>query len=374
MEKQPDRIIPKGYAKILKEIKEKIKSSQLKAAVAVNRELIKLYWEIGRVILEKKEKEGWGAKTIEKLARDLKISFPGMKGFSLRNLQFMTQFSREYPDIQIVKQVVSQIPWGHNILIIQMIDKKEERVWYAKKTIENGWSRSNLTRHLKSSLYHRQGKSISNFQITLPRPQSDLAEQTLKDPYHFEFLSLREKYEEKELEEGLLDHIQKFLIELGTGFAFVGRQYKIAISNKEYYLDLIFYHLNLSCFCVIELKSKEFDPRDAGQMSFYLSAVDDLLRRPGDNPTIGMILCKTKDNVTVEYALRGSNKPIGVSGYETKILGSLPENLKGSLPTIEEIEQELETVEGGSMKKGEENFMKYAVKEKIIQTKGSEDN
>lgn len=339
---QSQSIVPREYKTLLGEIKERILSSQVKAAIAVNRELVALYWEIGAAVYQKQQSEGWGAKTIERLAQDLKSAFPNMKGFSHRNLKYMVHFAREYPNFAIGQQVVAQIPWGHNILLLQKLDSVEERIWYAHKTIENGWSRNVLLHWLASGLYKRQGKAINNFQSTLPSPQSDLAQQTLKDPYCFDFLVLKEKFDEKELEDGLLEHIQKFLLELGAGFSFVGRQYPLKVSEKEFLLDLLFYHLKLRCFIVVELKAKEFTARDAGQMNFYLSAVDDMLRQPGDNPSIGLLLCKTKDRIIAEYALRDINKPIGISEYETAILESLPDNFKGSLPTIEEIEQELQ--------------------------------
>lgn len=339
---QSQSVVPKEYKIFFKEIKERILSSQVKAALAVNRELVALYWEIGATVYQKQQSEGWGAKTIEKLAQDLKSAFPNMKGFSHRNLKYMVYFAREYPDFAIGQQVVAQIPWGHNILLLQKLETIEERLWYAHKTIENGWSRNVLLHWLDSGLYKRQGKAINNFQATLPSPQSDLAHQTLKDPYCFDFLELKEKFDEKELEDGLLEHIQKFLLELGAGFSFVGRQYPLKVSDKEFLLDLLFYHLKLRCFVVVELKAKEFTAKDAGQMNFYLSVVDDILRQPGDNPSIGLLLCKTKDRVIAEYALRDINKPIGISEYETAILESLPDNFKGSLPTIEEIEQELQ--------------------------------
>ncbi len=340
---QPDFFLSKEYKRLLKEIKAKVLSSQLKAAVAVNRELIRLYWEIGSTVYQKQKSEGWGSKTIEKLAKDLKFTFPRMKGFSRTNICYMVQFAKEYPDHEFVQQLVGQIPWGHNILIMQRVNNKDEKLWYVSQTIENGWSRSVLETWIESNLYQRQGKAVTNFKKTLSAPQSDLAEQTIKDPYCFDFLMLRKKFDEKELEDGLIEHIQKFLLELGAGFAFVGRQYQLSISSKDFFIDLLFYHLKLRCFVVVELKAKEFTPRDAGQMNFYLSTIDDLLRQPGDNPTIGLLLCKTKDKVIAEYALRDINKPIGISEYQTKIIESLPENLKGSLPTIAELEKELES-------------------------------
>jgi predicted nuclease of restriction endonuclease-like (RecB) superfamily len=336
-----NEIIPESYGSFLKQIKERIASAQIKAALAVNRELVELYWQIGSSLLAKQEREGWGAKTIERLARDLKEAFPGTRGFSFRNLKYMVQFVKENSN-EIRQQLVAQIPWGHNIALLQLVKNSEERLWYVQKTIQNGWSRNVLIHWISSDLYKRQGKAITNFKETLPEIQSDLARETRKDPYKFDFLALREKFEEKELEDGLLNHIQHFLLELGAGFAFVGRQYKVTVSDTDYYIDLLFYHLSLRCYVVIELKATEFKPEYAGKMNFYLSAVDDLLRHPEDRPTIGMILCKTKDAVKVEYALRDVNKPIGVSGYEVQLIESLPDNLKCSLPSVEELEQELE--------------------------------
>jgi len=331
-----------SYKELVTEIKQRVKSSQLKAALAVNHELIALYWEIGNSVHKRQIAQGWGAKTIERLAKDLKSAFPSMNGFSQTNIKYMVQFAKEYPEFPISQQAVGQIPWGHNVLLLQKLKTQKERIWYAQKTIENGWSRSILLHWIESNLYKREGKSLNNFKAKLPSPQSELAEQTIKDPYNFDFLTLREKFDEKELEEGLIEHIQKFLLELGAGFTFVGRQYKLTVGSKDFFIDLLFYHLTLRSFVVVELKAKDFTPSDAGQMNFYLSAVDDLLRRPGDNRTIGLLLCKTKDRVIAEYALRDINKPLGVAEYETKIIESLPDDLKASLPSIEEIEREFQ--------------------------------
>lgn len=335
-----EQLLSTDYNQFLQDIKKKIQTAQVKAALSVNQELIKLYWEVGNSVHQKQQEEGWGAKTIKKLANDLKASFKEIKGFSLTNIKYMVQFAKEYPEFLISQQLVGQIPWGHNILLLQKVSSQEERIWYIKQTIENGWSRSVLHHWIDSDLYKRQAKSVSNFSKTLPPMQSDLANQTLKDPYCFDFLTLTKKHDEKELERGLIEHIQRFLLELGAGFAFLGRQYPLSVGGKDFYIDLLFYHIKLRCFVVIELKTTEFTPRDAGQTNFYLSVVDDHLRQPSDNPTIGLILCKTKNKVVAEYALRDVNKPIGISEYETKIIESLPENFKGSLPSIEEIEQE----------------------------------
>ncbi len=338
------------YAQVLIDIKERIQTSQIKATLAANKELILLYWNIGKIITEKQNSCGWGTKVIDQLAQDIQNEFPGLGGFSRANVFKMKAFYQTYT---IVSQAVRQfdefpffsIPWGHNVVLITKLKSYDQRLWYAKKAIENGWSRSMLEMWIESDLYHREGKAITNFHKTLPGISSDMAQQSLKDPYIFDFLTLHSQYVEKEVEQGLIDHIQKFLLELGEGFAFVARQYHLNVGNKDYYIDLLFYHLKLRCFVVIELKAREFDPRDAGQLNFYLSAIDDLVRAPEDNPTIGLILCKTKDNFTAEYALRDINKPIGVAQYETMLVESLPQHFKGSLPTIEEIEAELEKQE-----------------------------
>jgi predicted nuclease of restriction endonuclease-like (RecB) superfamily len=341
--------IPSGYIKFLTNIKEKIRSAQLKAALSANQELIKLYWEIGKDIADRQKSDGWGSKTIERIGKDLQDEFPGIEGFSRRNIFRMRSFYLAY---QIVPQAVAlleklpvfRIPWGHNAVLLEKVKDASARLWYAQQAIENGWSRSILEMWIESDLYKRQGKAITNFKASLPKPQSDIAEQTLKDPYVFDFLSLSSKHREQELEQGLMDHLQKFLLELGDGFAFIGRQYRIEVDGEDYLIDLLFYHVKLRCYFIVELKATAFDPRDAGQMNFYLSAVDDLLRHPDDQPTIGILLCKTKSKVKVEYALRNCQSPISVTSYETKIVKALPNKLKASLPTVEEIEAELSTV------------------------------
>jgi predicted nuclease of restriction endonuclease-like (RecB) superfamily len=327
------------YLDLLKDLKYRIQSTQIKAAVKVNKELINLYWEIGTSLNLKIKKQGWGAKVLSKLAKDLKNIFPSMKGFSYRNLYSMVQFANEYTDFEIVQALPAQITWTHNMLIIQKISGRKEREWYIRKTIENSWSYRVLDHWIDSNLYQRDGKAVTNFKETMPKIKSDLANQTIKDPYIFDFLTIREKHDERELEDSLVNHIQQFLLELGQGFAFVGRQYHLEVGKKDYYIDLLFYHLKLRSYCVVELKNTEFKPEYVGKMNFYLSAVDDLVKHKSDEPTIGMILCKTRDSFTAEYALRDVNKPIGISGYETKILNSLPKNLKGSLPTIKELEE-----------------------------------
>jgi predicted nuclease of restriction endonuclease-like (RecB) superfamily len=332
-------IIEKDYAEFLQSLKKRVRQAQIRAMLSVNRELVLLYWQIGREILERQKQQGWGAKVIERLSKDLRSAFPEMKGFSRTNLLYMRGFAENYPDEQFVQAVLGQITWYHNIAILDKVKKQEEREFYIQKTIENGWSRNVLVLQIESRLYERQGKSVTNFNLTLPAPQSDLAQNLLKDPYNFDFLTLGEAARERDLEKALLENLRKFLLELGVGFAFVGSQYHLEIGGQDFYIDLLFYHLRLRSFVVIDLKMRSFTPEDAGKMSFYLSAIDDLLRHEQDQPTIGLILCKTKNKVVAEYALRGMTKPIGVS--EMQLLEALPENLKGSLPTIEELEAEL---------------------------------
>ena len=335
-----DNII--DYQSIFIELKKKILTSQLKALRTVNKELVMLYWEIGNTILQNQSQKGWGTKIIDTLSKDLREAFPDMKGFSIRNLKYMRQFAYNYPNITIVQEVLAQLPWYHNITLIQKIKDENVRHWYIEKTIENGWSRTVLVHQIELDLYNRNNnKKITNFTKTLISPQSELAIATLKDPYIFDFLTLSEKAKEKDIEEQLVKHITKFLLELGTGFAFVGNQYKLEVGNKEYYIDLLFYHLKLKCYFVIELKSVAFKPEFAGKLNFYLSAVDDLVKSNTDHPTIGLILCKTKDKVEAEYSLRDIHKPMGISEYQ--ITKNIPKELKTKLPTIEEIEEQLES-------------------------------
>lgn len=331
-----------GYDDFLRELKTRISSAQLRAAIALNKELVLLYWQIGRDILQRQQQQGWGAKVINRLAVDLQKAFPDMKGFSPRNLKYMRAFAEAYPEEQIVQQPVAQIPWGHNVRILDAVKDPTERLWYAQQTIQNGWSRNVLVHQIESQLYHRQGKAITNFDSTLAKPQSELAQQVMKDPYSFDFLNLGEEVLERDLERALIAHIRDFLLELGVGFAFVGSQYPLEVGGEDFYIDLLFYHLNLRCYIVIDLKIEEFKPEFSGKMNFYINAVDDLLRHLDDRPTIGMILCKSKNKVIAEYSLRNMNKPIGVSVYQLK--NTLPEQLQGKLPTIEQLETELKTV------------------------------
>ena len=333
--------LDKNYLDFLNKIKEKIRVSQLKAAFSVNAEMIFLYWEIGRSILAEQEKKGWGAKVIDQLSKDLNKSFSNVKGFSSRNLKYMRKFAEYYPDFTFVQEVLAQITWYHNLTLIEKIKDVEERKWYIRKTVENGWSRDVLVHQIEGNLYKRQEetKKITNFKHTLPKVQSDLANQTLKDPYLFDFLTIGDDAYEKEMEKELVKHIRNFLLELGSGFAFVGNQYHLEIEKKDYYIDLLFYHLNLRCYIVIELKVGEFKPEYAGKLNFYLSAADTILKQETDNNSIGILLCKTKNKILAEYALRDLNKPIGVSEY--KLVESVPKELKTSLPSIKDIEAEL---------------------------------
>jgi predicted nuclease of restriction endonuclease-like (RecB) superfamily len=314
----------------------------VRAALSVNRELVLLYWQLGRDILTRQRQQGWGAKVIDRLARDLQKEFPDMKGFSPRNLKYMRAFAEAYPNEPIVQEVLAQITWYHNIALIEKLKSPEERLWYAQKTVENGWSRNVLVHQIETGLHRRLGAALTNFDRTLPKPQSDLAQQLLKDPYNFDFLSLGQEVQERDLERALVNHIRDFLLELGVGFAFVGSQYHLEIDGDDYYIDLLFYHLRLRCYVVIDLKMKEFQPEYSGKMNFYISAVDDLLRHPDDQPTIGIILCRGKKKTVAEYALRDLNKPIGISTYKLK--DSLPQTLQGNLPTLEQLEIELNTV------------------------------
>ena len=341
----------KEYATTLAELKKQIQKCQLRAIIAANKELVRLYWTVGKIIVERQENSGWGSKFIDKLAKDLQNEFPGIEGFSRRNVFRMRAFYLEYklvpPAVAQFNElkhlgVLAQIPWSHNIVLMEKLDSIEERIWYANKTLEHGWGRNALSSWISSELYKREGKAITNFKTTLPTPQSDLAQQVLKDPFLFDFLTPHKDHLEKDLEDGLVTHIQKFLLELGQGFALIGRQYQINVEVDPYYIDLLFYHMRLRTFVVIELKARAFKPEDAGQFNFYLSAVNDILKHSNDNSTIGILLCKTRKKVKAEYAFRHINRPMAAIEYETMLTKALPEELKSSLPTIKEIEEELE--------------------------------
>jgi predicted nuclease of restriction endonuclease-like (RecB) superfamily len=342
--------LPQDYPRFLSELKERIRTAQVKAVLSVNRELIALYWDLGRQALEWVRRGKWGTAVIVRLSRDIGIEFPGIKGFSPQNIRHMRVFYRAWTEeISICPQAVGELdgsslpqavaglPWGQNIVLLEKLSNPLERLWYARQALEHGWSRSVLVHQIESGLHLRQGNALTNFKRTLPPPQSDLAQEALKDEYAFDFLASAQDLGERAVERGLLDHVQRFLLELGTGFAFVGRQHHLEVGGEDFYLDLLFYHFRLRCFVVIELKAGAFKPEHAGKMRFYLSAADDLLRHPEDRPSIGIILCKSKNKVVAEYALRDSGKPIGVSSY--RATRALPESLKGDLPGVQELEK-----------------------------------
>lgn len=327
------------YLGIVDNIKSNIRSAQYKAAVAANKELIMLYWNIGKIINTHKS---WGNKFIENLAQDIKLDFPDMKGFSVRNLKYMSRFAATYDDIEFVQQAVAQIPWGQNIVILDKISDDTERKWYLNQTVENGWSRNVLIHQIESDLYSRQvlPNKVSNFENRLAEPQSELAVQTMKDPYIFDFIPFKADMLERDIENELVKNVTALLLELGKGFAFLGNQYHLEVGSEDFYIDLLFYNLNLRCYFVIELKTGEFRPEYAGKLNFYLSAVDSQLKTENDNPSIGLLLCKSKNNIIAEYALRDMSKPIGVSEY--KVTRKLPKELEETLPSEEDIQKRIQ--------------------------------
>ena len=372
---EQDIIKTDEYRLWIANLKSRIQTAQIKAAVTVNTQLIGLYWDIGRQIAEKQQASGWGDAIIGQIAQDLSREFQTMKGFSRANLYRMKRFygfyarideglSKEIPqtqgEIEFVAQLVRQIPWGHNIIVFQKIKDRDKALWYVRKTIENGWSRSVLDHQIGSQLYERQVEKprIDNFIERLPAPQSDLARETLKDPYLFDFLSVGDDAHEREVETALVERITRFMLELGKGFAFVGRQYHLEVGGEDFYIDLLFYHLRLHCYVAIELKNSHFKPEYTGKLNFYLTALDELVKMKEDGPSIGIILCRDRNNIVAEYALRDMNKPIGISRYE--LAGTLPKELEGSFPTLEEVQaelgqittslDELEAVEEGKLK------------------------
>jgi predicted nuclease of restriction endonuclease-like (RecB) superfamily len=330
---------PDGYGDWLIDLKSRIHNAQQRATLAVNRELVLLYWQIGQDILTRQTQQGWGAKVIDRLAQDLRAAFPDMKGFSPRNLKYMRAFAGAWPDAEFVQEVLAQLPWYHQIALLDKLSSPENRRWYAAQAIEHNWSRNILVMQIETRLLERSGKAVSNFDSQLPKPQSDLARESLKDPYRFDFLGLTLDAQEREIENALVKHVTDFLLELGAGFAFVGQQVLLDVGGDEFFIDLLFYHLKLRCYVVIELKAGKFKPEHLGQLSFYLTAVDAQLKHPQDGPTIGLLLCKSKNKVVAEYALRDNARPIGVAEYQ--LVESLPAELQTSLPSIEQIEREL---------------------------------
>lgn len=346
MSKDKLTVSPTGYTDWLAELKQRIHAAQQRATLAVNRELVLLYWQIGQDILARQASQGWGSKVVDRLARDLRNAFPDMKGFSPRNLKYMRAFAEAWPDGEFVQAALAQLPWYHQLALLDKLQTVEERQWYAAQALENGWSRNVLVMQIESGLRQRTGAAITNFSQRLPRPQSDLARESLKDPYRLDFLGLGKEAQERAIEDALVKHVTQFLMELGAGFAFVGRQVHVEVGDKDFYIDLLFYHLKLRCYVVVELKAGEFQPEYAGKLNFYLSAVDSQLRHASDNPSLGLLLCKNRDKVVAEYALRDMSKPIGVAEYQ--LVQALPKELQTDLPRIEDIESELRDADDAS--------------------------
>ena len=334
--------LPEDYADLLSTVKKRVQAERLKAVLSANAVQILMYWDIGNDILQKQKKAGWGAKVIDRLSSDLKDAFPEMNGFSARNLKYMRKFADAWPDREIVQRTVAQIPWRTNLTLLEKLKEPDLRLWYARKTIENGWSKNILAVQVDTKLHKRIGQTANNFELTLPPAESDMANQIFKDPYLFDFLGTAEVRKEAELESKLIEHLEKFLLELGQGFAFVGRQVQMEVGGDDFYIDLLFYHLKLRCYVVVELKAGKFCPGHVSQLTMYMNIVDDMLRHPDDQPTIGLLLVKEKNHTVAKYALAGYTKPIGVAEWEQQITDSLPEDLKPSLPSIEELELEFE--------------------------------
>lgn len=346
--------VPDWYPELLDAVVECVRTGRQRAVSAANRELVSTYWAVGAEILARQHAEGWGARVIDPLAVDLRERFPGTSGFSPRNLKYMRAFAAAWPEKAIVQRAVAQLPWRHHIALLEKLGSADLRLWYAQAAVEQGWSRDVLVHHIEGRFHDRAGRAITNFTRTIPPPDSDLAQQSTRDPYLFDFVGTADIRRERDLERALIDHVERFLLELGQGFAFVGKQVHLEIGDADFYTDLLFYHLKLRCFVVIELKVGDFDPSYLGQIGTYMAAVDDLLRHAADQPTIGLLLCKTKNNVVAEYALRGYTAPIGVAEWKTAITESLPAELESSLPTVEELEAELADEPGNLMDGGED--------------------
>jgi predicted nuclease of restriction endonuclease-like (RecB) superfamily len=337
----PKSQMPADYGETLREAEALIRETRLRTVLTANAAMIQLYWGIGRAILARQAKEGWGAKVIDRLSADLREAFPDMNGLSPRNLKYMRLFAEAWPEPAIVQQLLHNLPWGQNLVLLDKLRDTEARLWYARECAKNGWSRSILDMQIGRRPHERQGKAVTNFAQALPPVTSDLVAQMFKDPYLFDMLGTADPRREAEVEQALIDHVQKFLLELGAGFAFVGRQVPLEVGQSDFKPDLLFYHFKLHCFVIVELKAVPFEPAFVGQLNLYLSAADDLLKQAGDNPTIGLLLCRGKDKFVAEYALRDFNKPIGVADWETKLVEALPREFEGSLPTVEQLEAEL---------------------------------
>jgi predicted nuclease of restriction endonuclease-like (RecB) superfamily len=329
--------LPTGYHKLLKELKERIRSAQVQAALSVNQELVLLYWSIGRDLSQRFENEGWGTKINQRLAEDLQAAFPGVEGFSPRNLRYMRAFAEAWPEPAILQQLIAKLPWGHNLRVLDRIKDRPTREWYLRAALEHGWSQNVLVHMISGQLHQREGKALTNFQRTLPPPGSDMAEEVLRDPYNFDFLTLAEPFAERELEKGLLTHLRDLLLELGRGFAFVGSQVPLLVDGRSFYVDLLFYHVRLHCYFAIELKTGEFQPEYAGKLSFYISAIDGIMRTSGDGPTIGLLLCESRSGPVVEYSLQSVFQPIGVSTY--RVTRELPALVREELPSVEALRE-----------------------------------
>lgn len=333
--------LPDDYSQFLQDLKARIKNERIKTVLSANASMVMLYWEIGRAILEKQNNAGWGTKIIDRMAYDLQEEFPDIRGFSTRNLKYMRKFAECWPEKEIVQLTVAQIPWRSNLALLDKLNDTVIRYWYAQKILENGWSRTVLVHQIESGLHKRIGQSANNFEVVFPPADSDMVNQIFKDPYVFDFLGTADTRRERELENKLMEHLEKFLLELGQGFAFVGRQVHLEFSDEDYYIDLLFYHLKLRCYVVVELKLGKFDPGYVSKLNMYMNIVNDLLRHPDDQKTIGLLLVKEKNHTIAKYALEGYTNPIGVAEWEKQITENLPDELKSSLPTIEEIEAEL---------------------------------
>lgn len=337
----PKSELPSGYGSALKELKELIQETRLRTVLTANAAMLHLYWDVGQRIRARQAREGWGAKVIDRLSSDLREAFPDMSGLSSRNLRYMRDFAAAWPEPEIWQRLLPKLPWGQNLALLDKLADVETRLWYARECAKHGWSRSILELQIDRRLHERQGKALTNFAKTLPPSDSDMAAQIFKDPYLFDMLGTADPRREAEVEQALIDHVQKFLLELGSGFAFLGRQVPLEVGGADFKVDLLFYHVRLHAYVVVELKSVPFDPAFVGQLNLYLSAADDLLKQPEDNPTIGLLLCRGKNEVYVEYALRHLNRPLGVADWETQLVDKLPKELEGSLPTVEQIEAEL---------------------------------
>jgi len=333
--------LPESYAATLQEIKTHLRSARVRAVLAANPIVLEAYWRTGKIILQRQQETAWGARVIDRLAADLREAFRDMSGLSARNLLAMKIFAREFPDGPIAQQPVAQLPWGHVLQLMQRLKDPAARDFYIRQTLTHGWSRSILELQIQSQLHLRAGRAQNNFALTMPPVESDMAAQLFKDPYLFDFIGTADPRREAEVEQALMDHVQRFLLELGAGFAFVGRRVHLEVGGDDFFLDLLFYHLRLRRYVVIELKARAFEPGDVGQLNLYRSAVDDLLRHPDDQPTIGLLLCRGKNKLVVEYALSGLDKSIAVADWKKQITETLPAEFRGSLPTIAEIEAEL---------------------------------